>query len=229
MPWCQSGPPAAAKSPDRIPAPSSLQQPKRSLTVFSKGRCHVQKIPYKFLYDKWRHSATFGLAPDFIQDATRIRRRLFQWIFRTFGARMSEGSDVANAITIASIATMFEGRPTVGFKRACEILRLDGKTLRLHLASGRIASVSVGNGRERMRREFTVGHIAAFLLAGTSETPRTTRRTAAAPSRAVRRPLSAIAAERESEANRHDRTASRPGTRPAAASAAAERRTMTGA
>jgi hypothetical protein len=63
---------------------------------------------------------------------------------------------------LQSLRDGFGGRPTVAFKEASRLMRMDEKTLRKHVREGRIQFRDVGLGQYRVRREFTLEDIVGF-------------------------------------------------------------------
>jgi hypothetical protein len=66
----------------------------------------------------------------------------------------------------------FNGRPTVRFAEAAELLRMDEKTLRRHVADGNITYRATGTGSVRMRREFTVSDLMQFYAGRSAQSQR---------------------------------------------------------
>ncbi len=61
-----------------------------------------------------------------------------------------------------AIAQGFAGRTTMGMRDAANLLKMDEKTLRRHLARGNITFIETGTGDERMRRVFTPNDLLGF-------------------------------------------------------------------
>ncbi|MET4476742.1 helix-turn-helix domain-containing protein [Bradyrhizobium sp. F1.13.3] len=68
----------------------------------------------------------------------------------------------------------FGDRPTVGFAEAAKLLNLDTKSLRRLVQSGRVPFRTVGSGRRRLRREFTVSDLETFYADAATRTVHTT-------------------------------------------------------
>jgi excisionase family DNA binding protein len=64
----------------------------------------------------------------------------------------------------------FGGRPTVRFAEAAKILNLDTKSLRKLVQAGHVPFRVTGNGRRRIRREFTVSDLETFYAGAATRT-----------------------------------------------------------
>ncbi|MEH2539228.1 MULTISPECIES: helix-turn-helix domain-containing protein [unclassified Bradyrhizobium] len=74
-------------------------------------------------------------------------------------------SDISEAIDGAireALAAAFHGRPTLRFEETAKVLRMDPKTLRRHVADGRISYRVTGTGSARKRREFSLTDLERF-------------------------------------------------------------------
>jgi excisionase family DNA binding protein len=68
----------------------------------------------------------------------------------------------------------FGNRPTVGFAKAAKLLNLDTKSLRRLVTSGRIPFRTIGSGRRRIRRAFTVSDLESFYAGAATRTAHAT-------------------------------------------------------
>ncbi|AWO87541.1 helix-turn-helix domain-containing protein [Bradyrhizobium diazoefficiens] len=68
----------------------------------------------------------------------------------------------------------FGNRPTVGFAEAAKLLNLDTKSLRRLIQSGRVPFRTIGCGRRRLRREFTVSDLESFYAGAATRTAHAT-------------------------------------------------------
>ena len=67
----------------------------------------------------------------------------------------------------------FGNRPTVGFAEAAKLLNLDRKSLAKLVEAGKVPFRITGNGRHRLRREFTVSDLEAFYAGAATRTAHT--------------------------------------------------------
>jgi excisionase family DNA binding protein len=65
---------------------------------------------------------------------------------------------------LRAVKDRFEGRLTLSFKEAAELLKLNEKTLRKHVRRGNIRFRQTGLGRSRVRREFALEDIVDFYI-----------------------------------------------------------------
>jgi excisionase family DNA binding protein len=72
--------------------------------------------------------------------------------------------DAINADLLKTLREGFGGCPTVSFKEACRLMKLDEKTLRKHVRLGHIEFRAVGLGHVRVRREFALEDILGFYM-----------------------------------------------------------------
>ncbi len=100
----------------------------------------------------------------------------------------SKQGDTASAeAELASVLRQgFGGRADLGMEDLTKLLNLDQKTLLRHVRAGKLPFRSVGTGRKRIRRRFTMGDVMAFYRnAGSLAAepgPRAARPGAAVPS-----------------------------------------------
>jgi len=64
---------------------------------------------------------------------------------------------------VETLRAGFAGRPAVAMSELSNLLKLDEKTLLRHIRSGRLPFRSVGTGRRRIRRLFTMGDVVQFF------------------------------------------------------------------
>lgn len=101
-------------------------------------------------------------------------------------AGKEEIESLAAAELAAALRLSFAGRPSVDMADLSKLLNLDQKTLLRHVRSGRLPFRSMGAGRKRIRRRFTMGDVLTFygnLGTPAAERPRPAR--ARVPARPV--------------------------------------------
>lgn len=90
--------------------------------------------------------------------------------------RTAEGEEIeslAAAELVAVLRQGFAGRPSIDMADLTKLLNLDEKTLLRHVRSGRLPYRSMGAGRKRIMRRFTMGDVLTFYLnLGTPATER---------------------------------------------------------
>lgn len=68
----------------------------------------------------------------------------------------------------------FGNRLTVGMAEAAKLLNLERKTFWRLVQSGRVPFRTIGNGRHRLRREFTVSDLESFIAGAATRTAHAT-------------------------------------------------------